>query len=174
MQRSLLSAFAGALLIAAAACSSSTSKPADNPDGESSNTDTSGGESGDSESGAGKSGESDTTALPMGTVKNTQDDTIPDDYTMLSGDCVALREKLRSLIRGENMAKIDPKISDEKREKAEVNINAVADKLSKQLFDMCDSSLVGKVFERERLKCAMEARSHEAFNKCLGVTVEQK
>lgn len=110
----------------------------------------------------------------MGTVKNTSDDTIPDDYTMLRGDCVSLREKLKELIRGENMAKIDPKIQGEKREKAEQNINAVADKLATQLFDMCDSSMVGKVFERRRLKCAMESRSQEAFNQCLGASIENK
>ncbi len=172
LQRSLICAFAFALLAAGAACSSSTPKPADNPDGESSNPESGSGDP--SEQGSGASGESDTTAVPMGTVKNRDDETVPDDYQMLAGDCVALREKLRSLIRNENMAKIDPKIAEDKREKAEANINAVAEKLSGQLFDMCESSLVGKVFERDRLKCAMDARSHEAFNKCLGATVEQK
>lgn len=167
MLRSLSWAALTALLPAAIACSSTP--PADQPSG--STTPPSDGE-GTSEPASG-SGESEVkdeppTTAPMGTVRTEgKDNSIPDDYTMLRGDCSMLGQRLATVTRSDYMAQLSPKLTDDKRAKAEENINEVATKLGDQWSRMCMDSLVDKVVERERIKCAMESRTAKAFEECI-------
>jgi hypothetical protein len=104
----------------------------------------------------------------MGSVKTEpKDNSIPDDYTMLRGDCSMLGQKLTGVTRADYMAQLSPKLSDDKRAKAEENINEVATKLGDQWTRTCMDSLVDKVVERERIKCAMESRTAKAFEECI-------
>ena len=65
-------------------------------------------------------------------------------------------------------------LAEDKRAKAEENINDVAEKLSTQWINGCRSSLVGKVVERERLKCALESKTMKTFEECISPPVEKK
>jgi hypothetical protein len=173
MDRSLPLAVFCAILLAAPACSSTP--PAEQPtttpnDQEQAPPDAEG-----DPASQGPKEEEATTAAPMGTVKtDPKDDTIPDDYTMLDGDCMALGGRLAAVVRADHMAQLSPKLAEDKRAKAEENINDVAEKLSTQWINGCKSSLVGKVVERERLKCALESRTMKAFEECINPPVEKK
>ena len=163
MSRSLPFAALTALLVAAVACSSTP--PADQPTNTSSSP-SDGEGSPDSEQGS-DPGEATTTA-EMGSVKKDgPDNTIPDDYTMLRGDCQMLGQKLGAVTRADYMAQVPAKISDAKRAETEENINNVATKLGEQWTRMCMDSLVDKVVERERMKCAMESRTAKKFEECI-------
>jgi hypothetical protein len=163
MSRSLPFAALTALLVAAVACSSTP--PAEQP----TNTSSSDGEgSPDSEQGSVSDPGEATTTAEMGSVKKEgPDNTIPDDYTMLRGDCQMLGQKLGAVTRADYMAQVPQKISDAKRAETEENINNVATKLGEQWTRMCVESLVDKVVERERIKCAMESRTAKAFEECI-------
>lgn len=163
MLRSLPFAALCALLFAAAACSSTP--PADQPTNASSSS-TEGDGSSDPERGS-EPGEA-TTELEMGSVKkDDKDNTIPDDYSMLRGDCQMLGQKLGAVTRADYVAQIPAKVSDAKRAEAEENIHNVATKLGDQWTRMCLETLVDKVVERERIKCAMESKTAKGFEECI-------
>jgi hypothetical protein len=163
MSRSLPFAALTALLVAAVACSSTP--PADQPTNASSSS--SDGEGSPEPGSVSDPGEATTTA-EMGSVKKEgPDNTIPDDYTMLRGDCQMLGQKLGAVTRADYMAQVPAKISDAKRAETEENINNVATKLGEQWTRMCVDSLVDKVVERARIKCAMESRTAKAFEECI-------
>jgi hypothetical protein len=86
---------------------------------------------------------------------------------MLRGDCQMLGQKLGAVTRADYMAQVPAKISDAKRAETEENINNVATKLGEQWTRMCVDSLVDKVVERARIKCAMESRTAKAFEECI-------
>jgi hypothetical protein len=65
------------------------------------------------------------------------------------------------------MAQLSPKLSEEKRSAAEKNIDDVASKMASQWTSGCEKSLVGKVVERQRIKCALDSRSLKAFEECI-------
>jgi hypothetical protein len=117
-----------------------------------------------------------TTKTQMGSVKTDgkKDDTIPDDYTIVEGDCIALGHRLASVVRSDHMAQLSPKLPEDKRAKAEENIHDVAEKLSTQWVNGCRSNLVGKVADRAQLKCALESRTMKAFEECINPPVEKK
>jgi hypothetical protein len=102
--------------------------------------------------------------------KPTVDDTIPDDYEMLRGDCRQLGGQLAALTRSDQMANVSPKLSAAQRAQAEKNIGEVADRLGAQWASTCESSLVGKVVDRRALKCAMDAKTVKDFDACLNAT----
>jgi hypothetical protein len=166
MSRCLPFAALSAVLFAAIACSSTP--PADQPTNASGSTSE---ESSGPDQGSGEVSDpgEPTTQAEMGSVKKSEgaDNTIPDDYTMLRGDCQMLGQKLGAVTRADYMAQIPEKITDEKRAATEENINNVATKLGEQWTRMCMDSLVDKVVERERMKCAMESRTAKKFEECI-------
>ncbi|MCK6587413.1 MAG: hypothetical protein HUU21_09255 [Polyangiaceae bacterium] len=163
MSRSLpIAASLAALLLAAAACSSTP--PAEQPANTSSSETETRAEPDQPEPDPGEA----TTQIEMGTVKkDDKDNTIPDDYSMLRGDCQMLGQKLGAVTRADYVAKIPANISDAKRAETEENINNVATKLGEQWTRMCLDSLVDKVVERERINCAMGSRTAKAFEECI-------
>jgi hypothetical protein len=106
--------------------------------------------------------------------KPTVDDSIPDDYEMLRGDCVQLGNQLSALTRSDQMANVSPKLSAAQRAQAEKNIGEVADRLGAQWAGTCESSLVGKVVDRKALKCAMDAKAVKEFDACLNAATSPK
>jgi hypothetical protein len=165
MSRSLPFAALTALLFAAIACSSTP--PADQPTNESSASSENQGDK-DVDQGFDEPGKEPTTTAEMGSVKKGEgDNTIPDDYTLLRGDCQMLGQKLGAVTRADYMAQVPAKISDAKRAETEENINNVATKLGEQWTRMCLETLVDKVVERPRIKCAMESRTAKAFEECI-------
>lgn len=115
-----------------------------------------------------------TTSMPMpdGTAKGAKDDTIPDDYSMMEGDCAALGKKFTAVLRAENMAQLSPKLSEAKRTEAEERIEEVATKTGNTWMDGCAKALVGKIVDRKALKCAMDAKTSKEFETCLAPPVE--
>ena len=169
MSRSLPFAVLSAVLAAAVACSSTP--PADQP----TNTSSSSSEGEPESSGGSVSDPGEpTTEVAMGSVKKDDSNTIPDDYTMLRGDCRMLGQKLGAVTRSDYLAQVPAKISDAKRAETEENINNVATKLGDQWTRMCEESLVDKVVERERIKCAMESKTAKAFEECINPPQEKK
>jgi hypothetical protein len=106
-------------------------------------------------------------AMPAGTAKGNSEDVIPDDYTMTKGDCVALGERLTVVVRAENTSKIPAKATEKQRAASEESIEKVATKLGNDFAEGCFGS-VGKVVDRMSLKCAMDAKTADAFQTCMG------
>jgi len=173
MRRNPLGAFISLTLAALilTACGSST-PPADHPEQPSdSSSETT--PASDSPSG----GEETSSPAPSGTAKSPERDdsnVIPDDYTMSNGDCSALGMKLKSVVRAEYMAQMSPKLSEEKRNEKEQEIDDVASKIGTNWTNVCARSLVDKVVDRKSLKCALDSRSSKGFEECINPPLEQK
>jgi hypothetical protein len=170
MRRSLpfFASLSFSLALATVACSSGAPPP-DTPAQPSEPSETAGSTT-ESQSGSEGAGEQASSAsAPSGTAQAPRDDSnvIPDDYEMMSGDCVVLGNKLGAVVRSDHMAQLSPKLSEEKRSTAEKNIDDVASKMASQWANGCEKSLVGKVVERQRIKCALDSRSLKAFEECI-------
>lgn len=125
-----------------------------------------------------ETGEPETTATPEptadpgpapGVVKTTDapDNSVPDDYELMTGDCVQLGKKLGALWRLELRASLSPKLTEKQREKGEQAIEEAASKKEDDWADGCIKSLVGKSVDPKALKCAFDARDLKAFEACL-------
>lgn len=106
---------------------------------------------------------------PGGVVKTTggPDNSVPDDYTLMEGDCVQLGKKLGALWRLELRASLSPKLTDKQREKGEASIEEAASKKEDDWAGGCIKSLVGKSVDPKALKCAFDAKDLKAFEACL-------
>jgi hypothetical protein len=102
-----------------------------------------------------------------GVVKRTGDNSVPDDYTLMEGDCVQLGRKLGALWRVELRSGLSPKLTEKQREKAERSIEEGASKKEEDWADGCVKSLVGKSVDPKALKCAFDAKDLKAFEACL-------
>jgi hypothetical protein len=109
---------------------------------------------------------------PGGVVgrSGSADDSIPDDYAMMSGDCAELGKQLAALTRSDQAVQLSPKLTAQQRAQAEKNIDDVATKLGAKWSDTCEKSLVGKSVDRRSLKCAMDAKTVKDFDACLNST----
>lgn len=174
MQRSLH--FAAVIAAAVAAFGCSSNPPAEQPTSSSSPDTSSSSDEAVGESGASESAESaesapaeSATPPPSGTVKRTgdTDNTIPDDYSLLNGDCDALGRKFGDLTRSDQKAQLNPKLKEAQRAQAEQSIDTVATKMEASWISGCQKSLVGKVVERKTIECALQARSVKSFDECL-------
>ncbi|MFO0756905.1 MAG: hypothetical protein U0359_10455 [Byssovorax sp.] len=165
--RSRPSSLAAALACAAAlalGCSSSTPKPADDP-GEA--KDAPPPDSTPPASTGEKADEAKDAPPPM--LKNgpAKDESVPDDYELTPGDCDALGKQYGRLARGDQLAALNPKLTQAQRETAESNIDRAIAPLEGRWIDGCVASLAGKVSNRASLKCAMDAKTVKAFDVCL-------
>lgn len=106
-------------------------------------------------------------AAAPGLAKPAADDSIPDDYAMLRGDCAQLGRQLAALTRSDQLATLSPKLKEAQREQADKNITEVANKLGDKWIAGCEESLVGQIVDRRSLKCAMDARTVKEFDACL-------
>ncbi|WP_437735888.1 hypothetical protein [Sorangium sp. So ce1335] len=95
-----------------------------------------------------------------------RDDSVPDDYALMRGDCVELGKQLTVLTRTEQVAALSAKLTAEQRGETEKRIDAVAAKLGEQYSQMCEQN-VGKHVDPRSLKCAFDARTVKAFEACL-------
>ncbi|MEZ4296502.1 MAG: hypothetical protein R3B70_16135 [Polyangiaceae bacterium] len=112
------------------------------------------------------------TLEPGGLVKTTgpdgqPDNSVPDDYQLMQGDCIQLGKQLGNLWRKELRASLSPKLSAKQREVAEQNIEEGASKKESDWADGCIKSLVGKSVDPKSLKCAFDAKDLKAFEACL-------
>lgn len=95
-----------------------------------------------------------------------RDDSVPDDYALMHGDCVDLGKQLTALTRTEQVAALSAKLTPEQRGETEKKIDAVAATLGEQYAQACEQN-VGKHVDPRSLKCAFDARSVRAFEACL-------
>jgi hypothetical protein len=111
-------------------------------------------------------------ATPGSTVKavgvqRTDDNSVPDDYTLMEGDCVQLGKKLGSLWRTDLRTTLSAKLNDAQRAKAEQSIEDGASKKEDDWANGCIKSLAGKTVDPKVLKCAFDSKDLKAFEKCL-------
>ncbi|WP_437944062.1 hypothetical protein WMF27_08305 [Sorangium sp. So ce281] len=95
-----------------------------------------------------------------------RDDSVPDDYALMHGDCVDLGKRLTALTRSEQVAALSAKLTAEQRGETEKKIDAVAATLGEQYAQSCEQN-VGKSVDPRSLKCAFDARTVRAFEACL-------
>ena len=100
-------------------------------------------------------------------VDGATDNSVPDDYTLMAGDCAQLGKKLGDLWRAELRASLSPKLTEKQREKAEESIDDGATKKEDDWANGCIKSLVGKSVDPKALKCAFDSKDLKAFEKCL-------
>lgn len=100
-------------------------------------------------------------------VKRTDDNSVPDDYELMEGDCVRLGKKLGALWRLDLRAKLSPKLTEKQRETGEASIEEAASKKEDDWAEGCIKSLVGKSVDPKALKCAFDSRDLKAFEACL-------
>ncbi|XXY46964.1 hypothetical protein WME91_43880 [Sorangium sp. So ce269] len=98
-----------------------------------------------------------------------RDDSVPDDYSLMHGDCVELGKKLTVLTRTEQVGALSAKLTPEQRGETEKKIDVVAAKLGDQYAQMCEQN-VGKHVDPGSLKCAFDARTVQAFEACLNAS----
>lgn len=104
---------------------------------------------------------------PGAVVGRTGDDSIPDDYAIMSGDCDQLGKQLSALTRSDQGALLSPKLTAAQRAQADKSISDVATKLGSKWTEGCEKSLVGKTVDRKVLKCAFDAKTVKDFDACL-------
>ena len=95
-----------------------------------------------------------------------RDDSVPDDYALMHGDCVELGKRLTVLTRSEQVAALSAKLTAEQRGETEKKIDAVAATLGEQYAQSCEQN-VGKSVDPRSLECAFDARTVRAFEACL-------
>jgi hypothetical protein len=96
-----------------------------------------------------------------------KDDSIPDDYSLTERDCDTLGKQYGALARSDQLAALSPKLTDKQRAQAETNIEKGVGTIEAQWIDACIKSLVGKVADRNALKCAMGAKTVNEFKACI-------
>jgi len=106
-------------------------------------------------------------APPPPAPKNEKANEIPDEYTLTEADCAQLGKQFAAVTRADQVGALDPKLSASQRAQTEKRIDEVAMKMGDNWVQSCQASLVGKVAERKRLSCALEARSVKAFDTCI-------
>lgn len=94
-------------------------------------------------------------------------DLIPDDYSMLNGDCVELGKRLAELTRSDQATLLSPKLTAAQRAQAEKSIDDVATKIGSKWTEGCQKDLVGKTVDRKALKCASDSKTVKEFDACL-------
>ncbi|WP_438042540.1 hypothetical protein [Sorangium sp. So ce128] len=102
-----------------------------------------------------------------------RDDSVPDDYALMHGDCVDLGKRLTVLTRSEQVAALSAKLTAEQRGETEKKIDAVAATLGEQYAQSCEQN-VGKSVDPRSLKCAFDARTVRAFEACLNAPPPSK
>lgn len=105
--------------------------------------------------------------VKMTGVDGSTDNSVPDDYTLMTGDCVQLGKKLGGLWRTELRSSLSPKLTEKQREKAEESIDDGATKKEDDWAGGCIKSLVGKTVDPKALKCAFDSKDLKTFEKCL-------
>ncbi|WP_437591824.1 hypothetical protein [Sorangium sp. So ce1000] len=102
-----------------------------------------------------------------------RDDSVPDDYALMHGDCVELGKQLTVLTRSEQVAALSAKLTTEQRGETEKKIDVVAATLGEQYARACEQN-VGKSVDPKSLKCAFDARTVRAFETCLNASLPAK
>src|SRR5262249_43505204 len=114
---------------------------------------------------------SDPGAAPSGVkstgVERSDDNSVPDDYSLTERDCVDLGKKKAELALADFRSQVGPKVTEKQRQAAEPGFQAAAEKDGNKCADGCLKSLVGKVVDPKALKCAFAAKDAKAFEKCL-------
>ncbi|WP_437800283.1 hypothetical protein [Sorangium sp. So ce693] len=108
-------------------------------------------------------------APPDAPAPPRRDDSVPDDYALMHGDCVELGKRLTVLTRSDQVAALSAKLTAEQRGETEKKIDAVAATLGEQYARSCEQN-VGKSVDPRSLKCAFDARTVRAFEACLNAS----
>jgi hypothetical protein len=113
----------------------------------------------------------DTTAEPEPTqaaaTASPQPSGSPQPREILRKDCLSLAEKYAELVRADEGAKLNPKLSDAQRETARQNIDKAAKTLADRFAEGCEKSLVGKFADEASLQCAMSSKRLADFDVCM-------
>jgi len=154
--RHALAPLALALLLG---CGSSTPKPAEGAERESS----------DSPPPASEHSEEVAPPAPaVGAVKREAAATdLPDDYSLTENDCQALGRQYTDAARSDQRAGIGAKVTAKQREQAEASIDGVVVKMGTVWADACMKRLAGNHVEHKKIKCALAAKTVKSFDVCL-------
>jgi hypothetical protein len=105
--------------------------------------------------------------MPGQVVRNTDANSIPDDYSITAGDCDALGKQYGAVARSDQMSALSPKLGEKQRAATAASVDKVVSKLEESWIKGCQTSLVGKVADPKSLKCALSAGTVKAFDVCL-------
>lgn len=111
--------------------------------------------------------DNDTKEMPHAPKSRNDGESIPEDYTLTDRDCIELAKHYGVVQKADQMVALNPKLSSAQKEQAEKSINDAVVKLVENWESSCRSSLVDKVVDRARLKCAMSAKSVKGFDECI-------
>ena len=111
--------------------------------------------------------------MPIGTEpvspqsSRSNSNSVPDNYVIMSGDCVLLGKQLAAVTRSDELVKLSPKLTEQQRSQAEKSIDDGSRKLGDQFADGCQKSSAGNTGDPKSLKCALNAATVKAFSDCL-------
>jgi hypothetical protein len=91
----------------------------------------------------------------------------PVEHELSHGDCQALGGKYRDLTTSDQLAKLDPKVTQAQREQARSAVEKAAVIVADKWTASCEESLVGKFTDESWLTCAMGSKTVAAFDQCL-------
>jgi hypothetical protein len=111
--------------------------------------------------------DNDTKPMPHGPKSTNDGNSVPEDYTLTDRDCIELAKHYGTVQKADQMVLLSPKLSAGQKAQAEKSIDDAVTKLGENWENGCRSSLVGGVVDRERLKCAMTAKSVKSFDECI-------
>lgn len=91
----------------------------------------------------------------------------PSEHELTHGDCQALGGKYRDLTMSDQLAKLDPSVTQAQREQAKTSVEKAAGIVAEKWTASCEGSLVGKFTDESWLTCAMSSKTVAAFDQCL-------
>jgi hypothetical protein len=161
------SASAVFLLVAALSACASSSKPPESPDTPASTAEA------ESSPRSPPSGEgaaaADIAAPPEEGAKpsNVDKSMSLDTYEMTPSDCDALGRQYGEVARKDQMAALNPKLSEKQRSATAAQVETVVGKIEEAWIGRCQTALVNKAVDHDAIKCALNAKTVKDFDVCL-------
>lgn len=90
-----------------------------------------------------------------------------DSYELTPSDCEALGKQYGVAARADQMSALSPKISEKQRAATAAQVDRVVTKNEESWIANCQSTLVNKAVDHGAIKCAIAAKTVDAFNVCL-------
>jgi len=162
-----LSSSAALLVLAALSACASSSKPPETPDSPAS---TAAADSPPPKASADESGAAADLAAPSEEAPrpSTIDKGISlDTYEMTPSDCDALGRQYGEVARKDQMAALNPKLSEKQRSATAAQVDTVVGKIEEAWIGRCQTALVNKAVDHDAIKCALHAKTVKEFDVCL-------
>ena len=168
---SLPSASAALLLVAALSACASSSKPPETPDTPTSTAEADSPPAPSSEpvekGGAPADKGEDAPAQPAAKRSEVDSSMSLDTYEMTPSDCDALGRQYGEVARKDQMAALNPKLSEKQRSATAAQVETVVGKIEEAWIGRCQTALVNKAVDHDAIKCALNAKTVKEFDVCL-------